>query len=198
MANVEKSAGSLKPRSPFTDFKPLASANLSIEQRDTLTIASVAARKGQDHALAAAVKTHYGVELSSSPKRVDNKGVAFVWAGPGLYLAMAERTAGRDLETELKAKLGGLASIADQSDGRAVLRISGTAAREALAKGLPIDLHPRAFKSGDVATTHASHIGVTIWQIDDAPTYEIALFRSFAGSFWHWLKDAAVSVGART
>ena len=197
MANVEKSAGSLKPRSPFTDFKPLASANLSIEQRDTLTIASVAARKGQVHALAAAVKTHYGVELSSSPKRVDNNDVAFVWAGPGLWFAMAERTAERDLETELKTKLGGLASIADQSDGRAILRISGTAAREALAKGLPIDLHPRAFKAGDVAITHASHIGVTIWQIDDAPTYEIALFRSFADSFWHWLKEAAVSVGAK-
>ena len=30
-------------------------------------------------------------------------------------------------------------------------------------------------------------MGVTLWQVDDAPTYDIAVFRSLAGSFWKWL-----------
>ena len=80
-----------------------------------------------------------------------------------------------------------MSSIVDQSDARAVVRISGSRARDVLAKGVPIDLHPRAFKANNVAITHASHIGIIFWQIDDAPTYEIAMFRSFADSFAHWL-----------
>ncbi len=34
-----------------------------------------------------------------------------------------------------------------------------------------------------------------LWQVDEAPTYEIAVPASFAGSFWHWLSDAAAEYG---
>ena len=91
----------------------------------------------------------------------------------------------------MKKKTAGLADVVDQSDGRAVIRISGPRARDVLAKGLPIDLHPRAFKANGVAISHTSHIGVIFWQTGTEPTYEIAMFRSFADSFTHWLKDAA-------
>ena len=39
----------------------------------------------------------------------------------------------------------------DQSDSRLVLRLSGPRVRDVLAKGVPVDLHPKAFKPGDVA-----------------------------------------------
>ena len=112
-------------------------------------------------------------------------GVIMTW------MAIAERGQSRDIEVELKPLLDGLSSVVDQSDARAVVRISGPRARDVLAKGVPIDLHPRAFKGNGVAITHANHVGIILWQIDDAPTYEIAMFRGFADSFAHWLLESA-------
>jgi heterotetrameric sarcosine oxidase gamma subunit len=189
----------LAAQSAFTDWKPVKTPHLSIEVRDDLTIASFAAGKGKADDLKAAIRAAYGVELPTTPERIVAKDVAFIWYGPDQWLAVAERGAGsgpgsvsgRDLEIELKKVATGLAAVVDQSDGRAVIRISGARARDVLAKGLPIDLHPRAFKANGVAITHASHIGVILWQLGAEPTYEIAMFRSFADSFTHWLKDSA-------
>ena len=43
--------------------------------------------------------------------------------------------------------------------------------------------------------TSIAHIGVQLWQRDDRPTYEIAVARSFAGSLWSWLEEAAAEFG---
>jgi sarcosine oxidase subunit gamma len=102
---------------------------------------------------------------------------------------------GHRFEATLRECFAGLASVCDQSDGRCVIRISGPSARDVLAKGIPLDLHPRVFGPGQAAVTLAAHIGVHIWQIDDMPTYEIAVFRGFAGSFWHWLMESAAEFG---
>jgi sarcosine oxidase subunit gamma len=180
----------LTSRSAFTDRKLLSAPRLNVAIRDDLTIASFAAAKGMTEAVKAAIRAAYSVELPTTPERIEAKDIAFIWYGPEQWLAVAERATNRDLETELKPLLQGLASVVDQSDGRAVIRLSGPKARDVLAKGMPIDLHPRAFKSNGVAITHASHIGVILWQLDGTPTYEIAMFRSFVDSFVHWLKDA--------
>jgi heterotetrameric sarcosine oxidase gamma subunit len=183
---------SLAARSAFTDDRPLSAPRLNIAIRDDLTIASFAAAKGMSEAIKVAIRAAYCAELPTTPERIEAKDIAFIWYGQDQWLAVAERGTSRDLEVELKPLLQGLASVVDQSDGRAVIRLFGSRARGVLAKGMPIDLHPRAFKANGVAITHASHIGVVLWQIDAAPTYEIAMFRSFADSFVHWLKDAAV------
>ena len=60
---------------------------------------------------------------------------------------------------------------------------------------MPIDLHPRVFKPGDTAVTTVAHMGVHFWQLDDAPTYEFAVFRSFGEAFWQWLVDASAEFG---
>jgi methylglutamate dehydrogenase subunit D len=187
----------LAEHSAFTNWKPVKTPHVAISVRDDLTMASFAAAKGKTDALKAAILKAYGVQLPETPERVQgtertrDSGIAFIWYGPEQWLAVAERGAKRDIEQELKPLLAGLASVVDQSDGRAVVQISGPRARDVLAKGLPIDLHPRAFTANGVAITSASHIGVILWQTDAAPTYEIAMFRSFADGFTHWLLDAA-------
>ena len=103
---------------------------------------------------------------------------------------MAEALA-RDLLQNLKS----LASISDQSGGRTVLRIGGPRARDVLAKGLPVDLDPRAFPLGSAATSTISLMGVQIWQTDDTRCYDIALFRSVSASFWRWLTASAGEYG---
>jgi heterotetrameric sarcosine oxidase gamma subunit len=181
----------LVARSAFSEFPDFKSSRLTANVREDLTLASFYAAKGKRAALAAAVKETYGVELPVGAARVEGKDIAFVWNGREQWLAVAERTSGRDLERELKPVLAGLASVVDQSDARVVIRMSGARTRDVLAKGLPLDLHPRAFKPGMVAMTHVSHMGVVLWQLDGAPTYELAIFRSFAPSFTRWLQHAA-------
>ena len=85
----------------------------------------------------------------------------------------------------------GLAPVTEQSDGRALIGLAGRKARDVLAKGLALDLHPLAFGVGDAALCQIDHIAVHIWQTDETPSYEIAVFRGFARSFWRFLTEAA-------
>jgi methylglutamate dehydrogenase subunit D len=39
-----------------------------------------------------------------------------------------------------------------------------------------------------------AHIGVILWQLDDAPTFEVATFRSYAFSFRRWLDATAAAL----
>lgn len=157
-------------------------------------LALVTARKGQRASLAEAVRATFGAELPDTPRRAAGRDNAFIWSGPDQWLAHVEPAPAAGMETVL-APLAGMAALVDQSHGRTLLRITGPRVRDALAKGFPIDLHPRAFKPGDTAVTSVAHIGVQIWQMDDAPAYEIAVARGFAVSFWHWLEASAAEYG---
>jgi len=166
-----------------------------IAERSGLGLATVAARKGQAEALKAAVASAYGVGLPDGSRVVHGSQVSFVGYGPGQWLAVSETLANESLARDLTQRLKGLASVSDQSGGRTVLRLSGKRARDVLAKGLPIDLHHRAFGPGSAATGTISLMGVQLWQVDEVPTYDIALFRSLSASFWRWLTASAAEFG---
>jgi methylglutamate dehydrogenase subunit D len=157
-------------------------------------VALVTARKGHHPSLADAVRSTFGVELPGTPRRVVGRGIAFIWSGPGQWLAHIEPAPAAGMETVL-APLAGMGAIVDQSHGCTVLRLTGPRVRDALAKGFPIDLHPRAFEPGDTAVMAVARIGVQLWQNDDAPTYEMAVARGFTLSFWHWLEASAAEYG---
>ncbi len=166
-----------------------------IEERAGLGLATVAAREGQAEALKRAVKSAYGAELPDGSRAAHGPSVSFVGYGPGQWLAVSESLAGEALARDLSQRLRGLASISDQNGGRTVLRLSGPHARSVLAKGLPIDVHPLAFRPGDAATSTISLMGVQLWQLDDTPIYDLAIFRSVSASFWHWLTASAAEFG---
>jgi methylglutamate dehydrogenase subunit D len=168
---------------------------VTIGERVGLGLATVAVRKGHGEALEQAVAKAYGVELPNGSRFVQGPQASFVGYGPGQWLGVSETLGSEALAGDLGQRLKGLASISDQSGGRTVLRLSGLRARDVLAKGLPIDLHPRAFAAGNAATSTISLMGVQLWQVDDAPTYDIALFRSVSASFWRWLTASAGEFG---
>ena len=159
-------------------------------------LATVTARKGRRAALLDAARSAFGAELPATPRRVEGRDIAFVWSGPDQWLACRHPAPAEGMEALLATPFAGLASVVDQSHGRTLLRVTGPNVRDALAKGVPIDLHPRAFKAGDAAATLVSHIPVHLWQIDDRPTYEFAVARSLAQSFWHWLAASAAAIRA--
>jgi methylglutamate dehydrogenase subunit D len=167
-------------------------AGIRLTLRDGIGLATLVAADGGDAALRAALAERFGPSLPGAGEAVFVGETGLVWSAPGQWLAVAPTPqALRDLPEALR----GIAAVTDQSDGRALVRISGPKARAMLAKGVAIDLHPRAFGPGRAAVTSIAHIGVQLWQRDAGPTYEIAVARSFAGSFWHWLEHAAAEFG---
>jgi methylglutamate dehydrogenase subunit D len=172
-----------------------APPGVTIAERTGVSICSVLARKGAEGALADRVRQVLGCELPREPRSSATAPVAFTWAGPSQWLALGEGTDGKAFETRLRSSLVDVASVMDQSDSRTIVRIGGPRARDALAKGVHIDLDPRAFRPGDAAVTAVAHVGVHFWQVDAAPTYEFAMLRSFAVSFWEWIADAAAEFG---
>ncbi len=167
---------------------------VTIAERANLGLATIACRKGQDDGLKASVREAYGVDLPLTSTVARGKDVSFIGAGPGQWLAVSQSLANGALAADLTTKLKGLASIADQSDGRAVIRLSGPRARDVLAKGLAIDLDPRVFPDDGAVTSTISHMGVQLWQ-EGPESYDIALFRSVAESFWRWLTASAAEFG---
>ncbi|MGE4372968.1 MAG: sarcosine oxidase subunit gamma [Xanthobacter sp.] len=196
------------PLAPISAFAgPIGRAHFSadgavtISERIGLGLATVTVRKGKLEALKTALATHYGLELREGAKVSRGNRLVLVGTGPDSWLAVQE-AGGWAFAKELTAKLSGLASVADQSSGYGVVRLSGPAARSVLAKGVPVDLHPSTFRPDDAAVTLASHIGVILWQEpgetpEKTPVYDIAIFRSFAESFWHWLAESAAEFGLK-
>ncbi len=168
------------------------------QDRDGLGLATIILRTGQLEALVRRIHEDYGIELPRGSVRASAREAAFLGLGPDSWLASREH-GGNGFAVSLRARVGPMASVSDQSDGYAVLRLSGSKVRDALAKLIPIDLHPRAFRPGDAASTVASHIGVTLWRLDDAPDessiFEVAMFRSLAADFWHALAESAAEFG---
>jgi sarcosine oxidase subunit gamma len=176
------------------DLPSQGNANdLLIEERLDLAMATVMSR-GDDRVLAAKIHEEFGLALPSTPRRVSNGVKALVGIGPGVWLAAFDE-ADPLTASELASSLKGLASVSDQSSTYAVLRISGPSARQILSRGAFIDFDPLVFGAGSAAVTVISHIGVIVWQVDDIPTFEIALFRSYAGSFWHWIQANCAALG---
>lgn len=170
-------------------------AGVSMTVRSDVALASVLARKGRGEALAARGRAAFGIELPATPKRAAIGPIGFAWAGPGHWLASCEGVSGAAFEASLRQELAGLVSVADQSDGRVLIRVGGPRARAALAKGVMIDLDPRAFAPGDAAVTSIAHVGAHFWQLDAAATYEFAVFRSYSAAFWEGLVEAAAEFG---
>lgn len=189
------------PRSPWTGVLPArsgpegAEAGVVAAPRESLGLATAMALCGQACALRAKLRALYDLEVPTRPAIARGRDLELAWTGPEQWLAVS---ADRAVAGRLAGELEGLAAVSDQSDARAVLRLSGPKAREALAKGCPLDLHPRAFRPGDTALTAIAHVGVQLWQVDDAPTFDLLVARSMAASFWRWLFASSREFGLAT
>jgi methylglutamate dehydrogenase subunit D len=181
----------LEYESAFSDLRSAGEGSgvLALE-RVNLSIAAVMLRRGKAEELSAAVKRNLGIPLPVGAKCTSNDGIELLGAGPGKWLAIKD-VQEADFVTQLEIHFEGMASVVDQSSGLAVLRLGGPALRATLEKGVQIDLAPEAFPVGSVAVTSIAHVGVTLWKLADTLTIDIAVARSLAGSFGHWLQASA-------
>jgi sarcosine oxidase subunit gamma len=163
--------------------------------RSGLALAMIAARKEKVSETIEAVAALSQARPLDRPSCAAKNGVAFIGCAPGQWLAVAGGSHAAGFVANLTQALGPVASVTDHTSAKTVVRISGARAREVLAKGCPIDLHPRVFKPGDAATTRIVLIGCTLWQVDGTPTYDLAVNSSIVRSFWSWLTASAAEYG---
>jgi sarcosine oxidase subunit gamma len=117
-----------------------------------------------------------------------NPDTTILNTGPGTWLILSSAN------VSLLPDLDEVAVTFDQGDGYAVLRLHGDAATAVLQKGIFVDLETALAEDGSCVNSVVAHVNVTVWRIS-ADSIGIAVPRSFAGSFWHWLTAAAASAG---
>ena len=182
----------LLPRSGehIVDYK-----NLRLSERKALTAIQVLSFKGKHETTAAAIGNALGIECATQAG-VSNadEHTQVSWNGPNSWMIVcSDDAAGRkpgELLKTLQAAVGDLGAVVDQSHGRCCLRLSGSRARQVMAKNTAIDLHPQTFGPGRCALTSVAHMNASIVQVDDAPTYDLFVIRSMARSFAHAIEQA--------
>ncbi len=126
----------------------------------------------------------------------EGEDIRACWLGPDEWLILCDGKHAHAIAEELRDALRGeLGAVTEVSSGQTVLGVSGAHARDVIAKGCPLNLHPRVFGVGRCAQSYLARAGITVLQITDAPVFELIVRRSFADYVWMWLEDAAREYG---
>ena len=179
-------------------------AGVVIRIRDDLQIVSVSAMRECKSAVAERARSRYRLTLRDGPFCDLGEGVDALGIGRRRWMFIRyhpDETFVGDVTTAFD----GLAAVCDQSDAYVIFELTGKCVRPALAKGVPVDLHPKSFTSGDIAVTNVAHINVVLWQLASpaAPAiasslttcFCVAVPRSYAGSFTEFLLASAREFG---
>lgn len=156
-----------------------------------------------DRAFMAAVGRTLDLLLPGEPNSTAARGdLVALWLGPDAWLLTCPPGALAAHTGSVRKALSDVhAAVTDVSDGRVALRLAGPNARDVLAKGCPLDLHPRAFATGSCAQSLLAKASVLIHLPDDeaqrGPTFDLYVGRSFAHYLWAWLEDAGQEYGVQ-
>jgi sarcosine oxidase subunit gamma len=150
-----------------------------------------------DQAFAAAVKSVTGADLPLTNNTVSVAGdLTIIWLAPNEWWVVGPDTRRGELVEGLRRAFSGQhTAVIDVSESRTVITITGPAAREVLKRGISLDLHPRAFGPGQCAQTGMSKANVVLHQLDDAPSYDIYILKSFGDYLWKWIGLVAEDFG---
>ena len=119
----------LKPASAFTDSSR-GTRPAWRSSRETVDNRELRCRQGPEGSLEA-IREAYGVDLPAGP-HASKDGHRVRLGRPRPVARGCRPGMGATSKSELKPLLNGLASVVDQSDGRAVVRVSGALARQGL------------------------------------------------------------------
>jgi sarcosine oxidase subunit gamma len=141
--------------------------------------------------------------LPTEPNSSARKGkVTALWLGPDEWLLTCPLDDTAFFMNSLREALtDARAAITELSDGRVALSIAGPSARDVLAKGCPLDLHPRTFRPGQCAQSLLAKADVLLHLREDDPqsgaTFDLYVARSFVHYVWTWLEDAGLEYGVQ-
>lgn len=173
-----------------------AGAGVSLRERPFLGYLNLRGDAG-DEAFTAAVRELNGLELPTEPNTfVENDRCTAIWLGPNEWYLVVPAGEEHDAVERLELALAGRHfAVNDLTSGLTTVHLGGTNARDLLQKGCTLDLHPRAFGTGQCAQTLLAKAGVVILYRGDEPAYELVVRRSFADYLFLWIEDAALEYG---
>jgi sarcosine oxidase subunit gamma len=176
---------SLIDKSPCEGLLPLVKAGMDLVEVIPARITSVAPLAGRDREVAAALKG-LGLGWPAPNRSVSGAGGQCLWSGRGQAFVV---------DADVGA-LGGIAALTDQTDGWAVMDLSGVGAADVLARQMPLDLRPASFAKGHVARSQLGHMMCHLTRIGPE-AFRIMVFRSMAATAVHELGAAMAAVAAR-
>lgn len=139
-----------------------------------------------------------GFGLPTTPNTTAGAGDAVaLWLGPDEWLLVGDAGLGPRLAAALA---GRHFAATDVTEGRTIIRLRGPRARDLLAKGCALDLHPAAFPAGAVAQSLLAQADIVLHRVADegeAAVFDLYVARSVAPYLWNWLVDAAMEFGLR-
>ncbi|MFF0739798.1 sarcosine oxidase subunit gamma [Streptomyces sp. NPDC004111] len=155
-------------------------------------LAQLDVRTDAKGAAADAVGLALGVPLPLEPNTAVRAGPsAVLWLGPDEWLVVGPPGTGGGLEHRIRAAAGrGVVAVTDVSARRTTLLVGGPRARDLLAHGCALDLHPRAFADGQCAQTTLARVQVVLVAGPGAGC-RVLVGASYAGHLADWLLDAA-------
>jgi sarcosine oxidase subunit gamma len=118
-------------------------------------------------------------------------GYDVLWLGPDEWLVRSQQQQAAMAESKLVQALAGqFASAVDIGSGYTLLEVSGEKVRDVLARGCPLDLHPRVFTPGQCAQSHYFKASIVLIPVSE-DAFELVVRRSFADYFCRIMLDAA-------
>jgi sarcosine oxidase subunit gamma len=177
-----------------------ASSAFRLSERPFLELVDVRGDT-RDAAFMDAVQSVIGCRAPEKANTVARgNGYDMMWLGPDEWLVRSQAAHDATRTAPLQAKLGAafkgvFASAVDIGSGYTVLEISGTRVREVLARGCPLDLHPKLFGAGQCAQSHYFKASMTLLHTGD-DSFDLVVRRSFADYFVKIMLDAAAPLMA--
>lgn len=146
-----------------------------------------------------AVRAALGTGLPREANTTESgNGLLALWLGPDEWLIVGPPGAEAAIEACLVEALAASgAAVVDVTEGRTAIRLAGPMARDVLAMGCPLDLHPRAFATGRCAQSFLARSTVILHRAKDG-VFDLYVERSQADYLWTWLRTAAAPYGCAT
>jgi len=173
--------------SPCEGLLPLTIGSVSLSEVAPGAMTSLAPMQSREKGLSDALKSAHGMAFPAIGRSTGKAGARAIWFSQGQALLIGP---------EPDARLAAFATLTDQSDAWAVVRLEGAGARDVLARLMPLDLRSGAFKRGATARTGLAHMPASLTRVGDN-AFQIMVFRSMAQSLVQEMKSAMEAVAAR-
>lgn len=177
----------LKALSPVAGMLPIAVGDCRLEAVEHGHLTMLSVYQGQEKQLSEALVAAHGVRLAAPNRGTSKAGVRCLWFGHDQVLLIGPAP---------DPTLAQYASVVDQSDSWAVVRLQGGQAEAVLARLTSVDLRPAVFKRGHTLRSELRHMMVSISRVG-VDAFEIMVFRSMAATLVDDLQSAMASVAAQ-
>jgi len=185
-------------RSPLADFLGRQTRDLLVDGRPCslaeIPFVDMLVLRGDagDPDFAQAVRDASGLHLPHKPNSASiDPQRQLLWLGPDEWMLKLRDRQGPAVMAALQDGLQGKHSaVVDVGHGSTTLLLQGPASADLLARGCPLDLHPRVFPTGALAQSHIAKASATVLCLYAGIQYEITVRRSFADYLARWLCEA--------